>query len=511
MSVGNWLTRAASKTKKGAVGFFHPVPKGGWGDFAKHYARALIWILLLTAFVSKLEQTGTLKGFDLAALDSFMHVPPAETSDNVIIVEITDQDYQEIFENRSPLCRDRLLRLVANVRSYNPGVIGVDVDTSDPLDISDSRQSCGDDAKAALAQLMEGRHSPVIWAEVPHEAGAQLYLTPVLSLRGKDGIVVGKLGDLTAGDPSRFVGIPRFPVDPDGLVRRYESEFAVKGTLESVASESTPSPPLPSLARALVDNSNVCTSPQVPAGKDSNVRVICPIIEASTRPVVFNFYGDRYRFPIIDAHEFMGNEHPELASMRSHLLGGKIVLIGGTYKASRDVYPTPVGPLAGVELNALAVQSDLSGGGIRQIDRGLELAADFIFGSLVVLIFFAWEKQPWSALAVTVCTMTSGAVFLSIALFNTSAYWFNFMPVIIGMALHQTIELAQQAGHLREKLEATKRDVRKLSGEAKRLNDQLVLSNLLWESRERDRERDQERGEEREQKVKARARGAGAG
>ena len=64
-------------------------------------------------------------------------------------------------------------------------------------------------------------------------------------------------------------------------------------------------------------------------------------------PVIFNFYGDRYRFPIIQSHEFIGPSADALSPdenihhRREDLLKDKIVLIGGNFSAARDVYMTP--------------------------------------------------------------------------------------------------------------------------------------------------------------------------
>jgi CHASE2 domain-containing sensor protein len=492
--------------------FFHPVLEGDWKEFGRHYRRALGWIVALTCLIYALGTSGMLKGFDAAALDTFLRVPSREASNNVTIVEIGDKDYREMFLNRSPLCRDRLLQLVARVRSYKPAVIGVDVDTSDPVDPSDARQWCGGDEKSAFAQLAEGRMSPVIWAEVPSNAEAPFEVTQVLSEKDKDSEAVGKLKDLlpprsrkNVARPEDFVGIPRFPIDSDGLVRRYESGFDVAGASELGDPDAPSSSHLPSLARALVDDSDFCSNP--PPREDSNARVKCPIAEATEEAVFFNFYGDRYRFPLIDAGQFresyeeLKTKNSERAETRKTLLQDKIVLIGGTYKAAREMYPTPLGQMAGVELNALAVQSDLSGGGIRKEQEWESILADIAFGSLVVVVFFVWAKRPRRASAIALFGLSAGAILLSVVLFNTSSYFFNFIPIVLGMVLHQTIELAHQAGHLREEVDAKKRDIRVLQREKQVLSDELVLTNLLWESRERDRERDRQ--------VKTRARGAG--
>ena len=114
-----------------------------------------------------------------------------------------------------------------------------------------------------------------------------------------------------------------------------------------------------------------------------NIRVVQPLKNATDEKVIFNFYGDRYRFPIDQAGSFFqgADGEPRLLSQedltrkteideaRKALFEGKIVLIGGAYHEARDEYFTPLGVMKGVELNALAIQSDLGGGGIHEVNE----------------------------------------------------------------------------------------------------------------------------------------------
>ena len=492
MNPGTWIKE-----------FFRPVREEKWNEFPRHYLRALPWILILVWVAY--EGLGTVNGFDMGLVDNLLRVHNTRASDNVTIVEIGEKDYQQIFQSHTPLCRDGLAALVARVRSYRPSVIGVDIDTSDQA------SRCNKDEENSAADLTEIPEVPVIWAEVP---GPQSPLE-VASVRGL------KLEDTASRNYQRtarpkledLVGIPRFPADSGGLVRRYAGGFDVTGKLEANGAISRPLSHLPSLERAVVD-AKLCADAKTAAG-DSASAIKCPVARASDESTIFNFYGDRYQFPVIAASQF-GNSYGELSSpedplprnprvsdVRRDFLQGRIVLIGATYRTAHDLYPTPIGSMTGVQLNALAVQSDLSGGGIRD-EQGLSnVVADFVLGSLVVLIFFAWARRPRVALAVTAIGLSGAAISWSVVLFNTSSYFLRFMPVIAGMVLQQAIELANQAGHTREELAARTNEVRDLSREKQILNDKLALTDLLWESRQRDHER------ERDIEVKAKAQGAG--
>jgi CHASE2 domain-containing sensor protein len=432
-----------------------------WRKFGRHYLHALVWIIVLTAVVHFMEVSGALKGFEMAGLDTFLRLHGRQMSTRVVLVEITDEDYKDphLFAGKSPLNNDQLLKLVSSIQTYHPAAIGMDFDTSSEdwcvADISSLAKVLPPSASTHSAPL-----PPVVWAEIPAKVEEHLKLSPVLG------------GVMQHQD---FVGVPRFPVDSDGLVRRYESEFRVTGSLESCPNQSSVlhahAPEIPagpdtrssnekhdrdsmvSFARAVLYHA--CGDPQV------NCSSLRPDLR---HPVIFNFYGDRYRFPIIQSHEFIGPSADALAAEqnihrhREDLLKDKIVLIGGNFSAARDVYLTPLGEMAGVELIALAIESDF-GGGIRETQKWLEKFADLFVGSLIVLVYFYYRRRPGFALLLSLVAVPVVATAFSLLLFRTAAYWFNFMPIIIGMVLHQMLELSESCGELQEEVRELERQL----------------------------------------------------
>ena len=434
-----------------------------WRKFAHHYLRAFLWIVILTVVVHFMEVSGVLKGFEMAGLDTFLRLHSRQMSTRVLLVEINDEDYKDphLFAGKSPLNNEQLLRLVSTVQSYHPAVIGMDFDTS-------SEEWCAADA-SALATVLPPTTSarsapaaPVVWAEIPQNVEEAMKLSPVLG------------GTLQQED---FVGIPRFPVDSDGLVRRYESEFRVTGSLESCPKQSSlphtlekpaafetkhsdakhAGDSMASLARAILHHA--CGDPAIN----------CSSLHAGLHhPVIFNFYGDRYRFPIIQSREFIGPSaealaaEPSVRARRTDLLKDKIVLIGGKFSAARDVYMTPLGEMAGVELIALAIESDF-GGGIRETQKWLEKLADLVVGSLIVFVYFYYRRRPRFALMLSLVGVPLVATAFSLLLFRTAAYWFNFMPIIIGMVLHQMLELSESSGELQEEVRELERQLHERS------------------------------------------------
>jgi CHASE2 domain-containing sensor protein len=432
-----------------------------WSEFGRHYRKAIVWIVILTAFVHVMEVSGVLKGFEMAGLDTFLRLHGRQMSEHVVIVEITNEDYKDpqLFDGKSPLNNELLLKLVSSVQAYHPAAIGMDFDTNseDWCHIEYSR----------LANVLPppepsnvGSTPPIVWAEVPDSLEEPLKLSPVLG---------GMLHD------PRYAGIPRFPVDSDGLVRRYESRFLVAGSLGACPRESSKERDHSSALSSIPSTAHT-DSKSVRGFMHSFARTIlqhacanpgmdCSSVhQHSDHPVIFNFYGDRYRFPIIQSSEFIGPSAEarslgeNVRDRRKVLLKDKIVLIGGNFSAARDVYMTPLGEMAGVELIALAIESEF-GGGIRETQKWLEKLADLVVGTLIVLIYFYYRRRPRLALALSLIGITFVATAFSLLLFRTAAYWFNFAPIIVGMVLHQMLELSESCGELQEEVHDLERQL----------------------------------------------------
>lgn len=111
--------------------------------------------------------------------------------------------------------------------------------------------------------------------------------------------------------------------------------------------------------------------------------------------------------------------------------------------------------MAGVELIALAIESDFTGG-IRKFQKWFEILADFVFGSSIVLVYFYYRRRPRFAFKLCLFGVPAIAVLLSLILFRTTAYWFNFIPIVIGMVMHQMLELSESCGDLEREVEELK-------------------------------------------------------
>lgn len=368
---------------------------GFWRHYWRHGLRA---VLLITGLMFLFEQQGCMRSWEMAGLDSFVRFNAPRYSDDIVVVEITDDDYAREFQSRSPLDAGRLAALVANIHSAHPALIVLDIDTSDK-----SFRDLGAQAAA---------WPEVLWARVPKrpprreqpESGYQADLEPVAG-----GLVTD----------ASHMGVPVFPVDADGVVRRYRQQIETSaGTLPSLSWN---------------------------AARRYNLKA-----KERSGDIFFNFAGDRYSFPIVQAGEFLGTAHTQ---DWSRILGQKIVMVGGDYAAGRDTYFTARGEMAGVELVAHAAQSDLAGGGIGESSFLVSAAFDVAFGTLLVFLFFKLQLRP--AFFIGLFGLLPLALAASWLSFRSLAYWVSFVPLMLGMLIHQ---LHDYASEQREELERLRKD-----------------------------------------------------
>ncbi len=373
------------------------------GGFVRHLLHAAPVIAVVSALVFVLGHWGFLRTFETAALDTWLRLKAPQPVANVVIVAITDCDYRELFGETSPLNPGRVADLLQAITVGRPKVVGVDLDTSHP---------------SFAALCVPATEVPIVWARDAVAAEDDTHgcarveptsatTTPPAGDGGERHAAslrpAGALGrDTVAADV--VAGISLMPQDPDGLIRRYRRTFdTTEGRLDS-------------LAWAVVRRATAR-----PAGVEPD-------------ELILNFAGNRYAFPRYSAADVLAGAKGE-AWGEAGPLTGKIVLLGGLYRAARDEYLTPVGPRAGVELVAQAVESDLSGGGIRTTNEALMVALEILGG--VVMVFLYSRCRLGTALALSLIGIPFLALFFSFTSFSSVGRWASFVPTMVAVLLHQ--------------------------------------------------------------------------
>jgi adenylate cyclase len=109
---------------------------------------------------------------------------------------------------------------------------------------------------------------------------------------------------------------------------------------------------------------------------------------------------------------------------------GKIVLVGATFADSRDFYPTPLGLMAGVEIQANMVHTVLARRALLPPSLALNLGL-LAAMCLVSALLSLWLRPLWAGLA-------SGAVILLVVVasyeaYTRGGYWLDFVAPVVGM------------------------------------------------------------------------------
>lgn len=376
-----------------------------------HLLSATPVIVVCTALTFVLTQLGWFSGLESSSLDFFLRTGESVPSKYVWLIAITDDDYDHLFLEKSPLDTETLARIIKITAEGRPCVIGVDVDTTK------SKVPLGAKAMAPTDW------PPIIWAQNAVENNGVLEPQPVL-----DG-----------AEDQPITGLGFFPIDEgDRMVRRY------RRMLPTTHGEGR------SLPWALVK-----TFCSVNCGTDHTTacrHVDDPASEHEESPLILTFSAGRHlNTRRITATDLLAQENSE-GWKKNSPIKGQIAIIGGVFSKSADWYDTPFGRLPGAELIAQAVEAELQEKTIKPEAEAFMLLVDLAVGFVLVIWQFyrpTWIHFAWRVLAVPILAMmASHLVFLSLA------HWANFIPVLAGVILHECYEHWQEYRELRAKAAA---------------------------------------------------------
>jgi CHASE2 domain-containing sensor protein len=261
------------------------------------------------------------------------------------------------------------------------------------------------------------------------------------------------------------IGLVRFPQDADGYVRAFQSSYAVGGTFayykERPQCQNTKDGVLP-LTEAegkIVPKAEMPAFFQVIAQAHHEAHAKRELKTASTELKYLRFREARYSFMIVDASQLLDKNNKgeflekTLDAAAIDRLDHPMVLIGGSYPEARDEYYTPLGPMLGVELLANAVEAQL-GESTSVVGPARTAIMDVIAGLFIILIYYFFGTRPMLAVGLSLSAMVGVVAFGSFIFYSQIAAFLNFVPVMLGMWIHQMIEGTREAVHLRHELNA---------------------------------------------------------
>jgi len=342
------------------------------------------------------DQTWLVKRLENANLDALFSGKERNTSPDVLVVSITDEDYLTLFSGISPLNTAKLMDVIDAILAGNPKAVGVDFDTS---------------AWAISATKYTGK--PIVWArEALGEAGS---------------VTMGKA---LGGAKDVCYGVPAYFPDEDGVVREYKQFI-----------EGADRQYYPSLAFNLVEVS------QRGAGAcQGSLPNLNPHQSAKTEKV--NFRGPKNVFDHLSSGVLLKLTGSK-AWVAANPLRDKIVLLGGAYRATRDAYPTPFQYLDGVDIIANTVDMNLPGHKkLRDSPLWLTIAG---YAEAVALLAMLYFVPPTWKLLITALTGPVYVVLVSWFAFPAGTF-FSFVPCFAGIVIHEVVEYGKEYRHLQREI-----------------------------------------------------------
>ncbi len=355
--------------------------------------RALPVVAALVLLTWIFGHSGVLHKVERVVSDAQLRLSPAPTDSPVVVVDIDDEDYRELFGSTSPLDPRQLEKLLSDIAKGQPSVIGIDIDTSD--------------ARFATQFRPWNSGPQLVWErelrDVPKEGteGAQLQPLDILG------------GQKYVNPATNSSGLPLLIDDSeDKVTRKYRRSISThRGLLLSFPS---------AIAKAYLRN-----DPER-LGK----------LADSQQELAIRYSGNpggshRLHFSARKTIE-LSNNWPEASPIRD-----KIVLLGGSY-LGQDRHETPMGQLTGLEVMANVIETELAGGGEEPPSGAVLLLLELFEAFVLILLFHALRFRLallWSILLIPVMAM-----FCSFLAYRNGSHFLQFVFVLLGLLLFEVYE-----------------------------------------------------------------------
>jgi class 3 adenylate cyclase/CHASE2 domain-containing sensor protein len=321
-----------------------------------------------------------------------------------------DDDAFDGFGGRSPIPRDYLARVVRGIARSGAAAIGVDIQLDTP-----TTPAADAALAAAIRDFADNGLSRVVLL-APIEPNDRL------------------LGGADLG-PSVVLASPDVPPDDDRLIRRVEPAVPAKGgrllpTLGLAADARAGGFDSRALAEAMAGSRAL----PLPRLRDGVFERSGPPVEAQagkTWPI--NYTGPRRTFFWIGSDTMAALADPAIEPAADNPVRGAVVLLGGTFKASRDVALTPHGEMPGVEVHANIAHMLVT----RRFIQPSNWMVAFAINAAVVLAagLVLVSMRPLTGTLVCV----GGALLLGVPAafiaFDRGGYWIDFVLPVIAAAL----------------------------------------------------------------------------
>jgi len=368
--------------------------------------------VLASVLVTAASAMGYLEALQTRALDLVLWLQGPRRPAGVVLVAVDDAAFERLGRVQ-PLSREYLARVVRGAVRAGAAVVGLDVTLG-------GATRPGDDAAIARAVL---------------EADPRPPSRVVLVETGPDGPLSSPaLRGLV------FQASSSVPVDGDGVVRHVA--LAVPGLdRPAPALALAVAARLAGLDPAALDRAFQAGAVPLPAwppgGADSPVEVQTGALQR------INFVGPPGTFLTIPSDPVAALADGEAAVAPDNPLRDRVVLVGATFRDSRDVHPTPHGPMPGVEVHANVVHMLLTRSFVRPAGWTAALAVQLGVVALAAPVFLA--LRPLAGLLVCAAGALVLALPASRLALGAGGYWVDFvLPVLATCGLGVAADVSER-------------------------------------------------------------------
>ncbi|MEW6410225.1 MAG: CHASE2 domain-containing protein, partial [Nitrospirota bacterium] len=339
--------------------------------------------ILTSIIVTLASYLGYLDFIQRRALDLMVWWKEEEKPSQMVIVTIDEEAFQYLGE-RQPLPRKYLASLINLINKCGARVIGLDVELKVRTD---------KDADTSITEAITDR-TVLTYAVIPSSTEG-LYIPTPLFIK----------------DPNIIKGFANTYIDSDGLIRRTPLVLKDEGgnIMHSFA--------LAIFKRFTQNNANKRVS--IDMHPEKALRI--------------NYAGHSGSFPIYPSLPLFQMEERNIKPPSDNPFKDKIVLIGATFKASRDFFLTPKGLMSGVEVQANIVHTLLTKGEVRAVSWIIGLLIQVSLSMIVGILFITF--RPLKAVIISLSGIFLFFVPLSYLAYSKGNYWVDFVLPVVAVAI----------------------------------------------------------------------------
>jgi adenylate cyclase len=368
---------------------------------------------LAGVLVTAASAMGYLEALETRALDLLLWFQGQRQPSGIVLVAVDDAAFERLGRVQ-PLPRDYLARVIRGAVRGGAAVVGLDVT------LAGATQPAADAALArAILEAGDGPVSRIVLVETG--------------------------GDGPLDDPSLRDAVVRasssMPVDHDGVVRHVA--LVVPG----------PSRPSPVLALAVAARLGGLDPARLDrALADGTIHLPVWAREGAADGAIalsagdlrrINFVGPAGTFLTIPGDAVAALADADTVIARDNPLRDRVVMIGATFRDSRDMHPTPHGSMPGVEVHANVVHMLLNRTFIHPAGWMAALALQLVAVALAAPAFLALRPLP--GLLVCAAGILLVAVPASRFALGAGGYWMDFLlPVLATCGLGVIADVAER-------------------------------------------------------------------